>query len=73
MLLKVLKAAAQTLASGRAATASGASSEYPLEVEQKLNRLHGRAPVNRHLEILFDNARVGDENFVERCLLLELS
>lgn len=72
MLLKVLKAAAHTLVSGRTATATAAGSEYPLEIEQKLNQLHGRAPANRHLDILFQDARVGDENFVElyhRCLL----
>src|SRR6185503_17721903 len=50
---------------------SAAASEYPLEIEQKLTRLHGRAPLNGHLEILFRDARVGNESFAElfsRCL-----
>ena len=72
MLLKVLKAAAQGLVSGRTAAAGGAAVEYPLETERKWNRLHERAPINRHLEILFQNTRFGNEGFVElyyRCLL----
>ena len=67
MLLKVLKAAAQSLVSGR----GGAALEYPLETEHRLNRLHGRAPLDRHLDILFQDARVGGERFTElysRCL-----
>jgi hypothetical protein len=83
MLLKTLKAAARAILSGRSGAASGASagsvsgsgpdsvSEYPLEIERKLNEAHGRAPVNRHLDILFQNARIGGQSFVEtywRCL-----
>src|SRR5262245_39086146 len=51
--------------------ASTASAEYPLEIEQKLNALHGRSPVDRHLDILFQDAKVGAEGFAElfrRCL-----
>src|SRR5262245_55666275 len=71
MLLKVLKASAQGLVSGRTA-ATSAAIEYPLETERKWNRLHERAPVSQHLDILFQNARFGNESFVElyyRCLL----
>jgi macrocin-O-methyltransferase TylF-like protien len=67
MLLKMLKAAARSLVSGR----TGGVTEYPLEIEQNLNRQHGRAPLDRHLAILFQDARVGGESFVElfsRCL-----
>lgn len=45
--------------------------EYPLETEEALNRLHGSAPVDEHLRILFDGVMVGSESFVElyrRCL-----
>ena len=45
--------------------------EYPLETEEALNRLHGAAPVDEHLHILFDGVTVGGENFVDlyrRCL-----
>jgi len=71
MLFKVLKEAARSLRPGRDAAADAAAAEYPLEVEQKLNRVHGRAPLDRHLDILFRDARVGQERFVElyfRCL-----
>jgi O-methyltransferase len=49
----------------------GATPEYPLETESRLNRLHGRAPVDRHLDILFQDTRIGGESFValhKRCL-----
>ena len=45
--------------------------QYPLEVEEKLNRLHARADVRRHLEILHGDFSVGGERFVDlyfRCL-----
>jgi hypothetical protein len=45
--------------------------EFPLELESKLNDLHGRAPVDRHLEILFRDVTVGTDNFAtlyQRCL-----
>lgn len=67
MLLKMLKAAARSLGSNP----GGGVAEYPLEVEQKLNRLHASAPTGRHLDVLFQDARVGDEPFVglfARCL-----
>jgi O-methyltransferase len=53
--------------------AQGATSpsEYPLETEEALNRLHAAAPVAEHLRILFQDAAIGSESFVdvyERCL-----
>jgi len=45
--------------------------EYPLETEAALNRLHGAAPVEAHLRILFRDVKVGTENYVDlyqRCL-----
>ena len=66
MLLKVLKEAARTLRSR-----NDVRQEYPLEFELKLGQLHGRAPLDRHLELLFQDARIGDESFVKvhgRCL-----
>jgi hypothetical protein len=45
--------------------------EFPLELEAKLNALHGRAPIARHLEILFQDFNVGSEKFsdlFQRCL-----
>jgi O-methyltransferase len=47
------------------------SAEYPLETEDALNRLHGAAPVDAHLRILFQDVTVGTENFADlfrRCL-----
>src|SRR5687768_11864131 len=70
MLLKVLKEAARSLVAGRS-DAAGADADYPLETERKLTELHGRALPQRHLEILYQDARVGGESFVEvytRCL-----
>ena len=45
--------------------------EYPLDIEQKLNALHGRAPVDDHLRVLFHGDKIGDEDFADlyrRCL-----
>lgn len=67
MPLKKLLAATKLLISGR----TGPAVEYPLETERKLNELHGRAPVNQHLDILFKGVFVGRENFADlyrRCL-----
>lgn len=67
MLFKTLKQAAKSITANR----SGAAVEYPLEIEQKLNELHGRAPLDQHLEMLFKNLRVGDEGYADlyrRCL-----
>ena len=66
MLLKTLKEAARAYAARR-----DAGREYPLEVELKLGQLHGRAPVDRHLELLFQDTRIGAESYValhRRCL-----
>ena len=76
MLLKMLKEAARSLGADRASAPGGgeapAALEYPLEVEEKVNRLHGRAALDRHLEILFKDNRIGPDGFVElymRCLM----
>ena len=66
MLLKTLKEAARSLFAR-----NGATFEFPLETERRLNQVHGRAPVDRHLAMLFHDAHVGDEDFVtlhKRCL-----
>src|SRR5436190_4691427 len=45
--------------------------EYPLETEKKLSRLHARAEVGRHLEILHGDVRIGNERYLDlhsRCL-----
>src|SRR5262245_60367947 len=78
MLLKMLKDAARSLAADRdaaparpAASQAPAPTEYPLEIEEQLTRLHGRSPVDRHLEIQFQDVRVGGEPYAElfsRCL-----
>jgi O-methyltransferase len=68
MLLKKLFASVKkSPASGKA----GAAIEYPLEIEQKLYHAHGRAPVERHLDILLGDYKVGGEKFTDlytRCL-----
>jgi O-methyltransferase len=71
MPFKKLLAATRSLVAGGGSKAVDESIEYPLETEEKLNRLHARAPVDAHLRILFEHARVGDENFADlysRCL-----
>ena len=55
MLFKKLKAAASILTRG-----SREPVEFPLETEARLNQLHARAPVEAHLRILFQDARVGE-------------
>ena len=67
MLLNTLRRVATAIAGRRAV----AEPVLPLEVEQKLGGLHGRAPVDRHLEALFDGLNVGGERFTalyQRCL-----
>lgn len=69
MLFKRLKAAAQSQKPARGDIEI--STEFPLETEERLNQLHARAPVERHLQILFQDARVGGESFAglyRRCL-----
>jgi O-methyltransferase len=67
MSVKSLIAAARTLVSPE----PGVPVEHPLEIEEKLNALHSRAPVDRHLDTLCGDMRVGGERFVDlyrRCL-----
>jgi hypothetical protein len=60
------------VAAMRASPSRNAShAEYPLEIEEKLSRLHGRAAVGRHLEILHGDERIGAERYLDlhsRCL-----
>lgn len=54
-----------------AAQQNKAELEYPLETEEKLSRLHARADLGRHLDILHGDLRVGAERYVDlhsRCL-----
>lgn len=67
MLIKTLKAAARSLLSPPAR----APVEYPLEIEDRLNRAQARAPIDRHLRVLFEGVEIGGESFVDlfsRCL-----
>lgn len=64
MLLKRLFAA--TRRSLAAAPGSGQSEpELPLDEEQRLIAAHGRAPVERHLEILYGDYRIGGQRFLD--------
>src|SRR5215831_11367894 len=60
MLLRALKEAARSFSSR-----NHVGREYPLEFEHKLGQLHGRAPLDRHLEYLFQDARIGNQSFVK--------
>lgn len=61
---------------GKRRAASGAGDRgnavcYPLEEEQRLYDAHGGAPLERHLDILCGDYRIGDERFIDvyrRCL-----
>lgn len=66
MLLKTLRLALRSLTARETGPV-----EYPLETERKLNVLHGRAPVDQHLDMLFRDTSIGSEGFValhKRCL-----
>lgn len=67
MLFKKLVAAMRAPAPAQKAP----EAEYPLETEAKLSRLHARAAVGRHLDILHGDVRVGTESYIDlhtRCL-----
>jgi hypothetical protein len=56
---------------GMTSAAGSTAPEFPLELEEKFCAIHGRAPVDRHLDILCGHYRVGEERFVDlyrRCL-----
>jgi hypothetical protein len=66
MMFKTLIAAAMSLFQRR-----DTAQEHPLETEARLNLLHGKADLGRHLEILYRGIKVGEENFADlysRCL-----
>ena len=55
----------------RSAPPAGAPTEYPLELEARLNALHSRVPARKHLDILYGDVRVANESYVDvyfRCL-----
>jgi O-methyltransferase len=67
MSVKSLIAAARSLVSRD----PGVPVEHPLETEQKLNSLHSRAPIDRHLDILCGDMQITGERFTDlyrRCL-----
>ncbi|MGH8666957.1 MAG: TylF/MycF/NovP-related O-methyltransferase [Burkholderiales bacterium] len=39
--------------------------DFPLDEERRLYEAHGRAPVDRHLDILFGDYRIGNERFID--------
>lgn len=62
MLIRKLIAAA----TGSAPAPSAAIPvEYPLETERRLVERHGRAPVDRHLDILAGDLRIGSTRFLD--------
>ncbi|MPZ43523.1 MAG: hypothetical protein GEV05_08990 [Betaproteobacteria bacterium] len=69
MLLKRLFEATQRARVARAGPATPRVElprvELPLEEERRLYEAHGRAPVERHLDILFGDYRIGDERFID--------
>ena len=67
MLFKKLLAAAHS----PARTPAGAQPDFPLEIEANVSRLHARAPIRRHLDILCGDLAIGSESFTDlyfRCL-----
>ena len=67
MLFKKLIAAARPPARSPA----GAQPDFPLEIEANVSRLHARAPVRRHLDVLCGDLAIGGETFTDlyfRCL-----
>lgn len=69
-MLKALKRLAAACGIG-SRDAVQARIDYPLEIEEKLNRVHARAPVRAHLDVLYGGLRIGGESFVDlysRCL-----
>ncbi|MGZ8264284.1 MAG: TylF/MycF/NovP-related O-methyltransferase [Burkholderiales bacterium] len=57
--------------SSRARDSGVPAAEYPLEVEARMGAMHARAPVRRHLDILYDGVNIGAERFADlyfRCL-----
>jgi hypothetical protein len=64
MLLMRLFAAARRPRAGRPAP-DGLQAELPLEEERRLVAAHGRAPVERHLDILYGDYRIGQARFID--------
>ena len=67
MILKKLMAAVRSPARAHALP----EAVLPLEIEAKIARLHARADIRRHLDILYGDVTVGSERFTDlyfRCL-----
>ena len=50
---------------------TGAQPDYPLEIEAHVSALHARAPVRRHLDVLYGEVSIGGERYTDlyfRCL-----
>ncbi len=70
-MLRKLIAAMRAPAQNPPTTSGASDAEYPLESEARLNALHSRVAVRRHLEILYGGTSVGAESFVDlyfRCM-----
>ena len=67
MLFKKLIAATRP----PARTPAGAQPDFPLDIEASVSRLHARAPIRRHLDIVCGDLAIGGERFTDlyfRCL-----
>jgi O-methyltransferase len=64
MPLKRLVAATRRAIKSRSAPGSAAI-DFPLEEEQRLYDAHGRAPIERHLDILYGDFTIGGTRFVD--------
>lgn len=60
---KLFAASRRATAAHDAEGAAGVT--LPLEEEQRLYAAHGRAPVDRHLEILLGDYRIGEHRFID--------
>ena len=65
MLFKKLFSSARAARSPTQNSPPQSHVEYPLEVEEALNHLHARAPVDKHLRILFEGFKVGNAEFAD--------
>lgn len=64
MLLKRLFAATRRSLAA-APDRAEAEVQLPLEEERRLIEAHGRAPIDRHLDILYGDYRIGGERFID--------
>jgi hypothetical protein len=64
MLLRMLRNALQR-ARGESDAVDLSALQLPLEEEKRLYEMHGRIPVDRHLDILYGDYKIGQAPFVE--------